>query len=118
MKLNTPPTQRPRFAGMIARLPGPDRKRTPTEYHYVLTYRDPTAEATGSVMVWEVRGGRMPYQVALERIDRDQLRWHCSCADAIYRGEDVRHSCKHVRGLIESLEAVALPAAGSFRKAG
>ena len=27
------------------------------------------------------------------------MRWHCSCADAVYRGESRAHQCKHVRGL-------------------
>jgi hypothetical protein len=101
---------KPRFAGMFATIPGPDRKRTPTDYRYQLTYRDAAPHGPGCLMVWDVSGGRLPYQVAVERTDGGQLQWHCSCADAVYRGEDVRHTCKHVRGLVESLELVALPA--------
>ena len=29
------------------------------------------------------------------------LRWHCTCADAVFRGERAPHACKHVRGLQE-----------------
>lgn len=54
-------------------------------------------------MTWEVSGGRLPYQVALERTATGQYRWHCSCADMVYRGEDnPHHICKHVRGLLEA----------------
>jgi len=53
-------------------------------------------------MLWEVLGGRLDYQIALERAESGDLRWHCTCADAVYRGEyDSRHVCKHVRGLKE-----------------
>lgn len=101
---------KPRFTGMTATIPGPDRKRTLTDYRYRLTYRDAAPDGPGCLMAWDVSGGRLPYQVAVERTDGGQLRWHCSCADAVYRGEDVRHTCKHVRGLVESLELISLPA--------
>ena len=39
-------------------------------------------------MTWEVSGGRMPYQIALERDDAGSLRIHCTCADAVFRAED------------------------------
>ncbi len=62
---------------------------------------------SGCVMTWEVSGGRLPYQVALERTASGKLRWHCSCADAVYRGEDdPSHACKHVQGLMDCLPEV------------
>lgn len=104
MKLTHP---RPKqYVGMLLSvLPGPDRKRTPAEYRYRLTYRNPATDEDGCLMVWEVVGGRLPYQIAVERAGR-VLRWHCSCADAIYREDEPGHRCKHVRGLIDTLDAV------------
>jgi hypothetical protein len=73
-------------------------------YQYRVTYRNPSPGETGCVMTWEVSGGRLPYQVALERTSSNDLIWHCTCADATYRGEeDLNHVCKHVRGLIDTL---------------
>ena len=80
-------------------LPGPTRKRTPSPYCFHLTYRNPDPQAPGCVLLWEVLGGRQVYQIALERTAGGQLRYHCTCADAVYRGEDRPHTCKHVRGL-------------------
>jgi hypothetical protein len=80
-------------------LPGPTRKRTQSPYCYRLTYRNPHPGEPGCALLWEVAGGRMPYQIVLERSDRGELRWHCTCADAVYRGENAPHVCKHVRGL-------------------
>ena len=90
----------------MSELPGPDRKRTLAEYRFRLTYRNPAADEEGCVMVWEVSGGRMPYQIAAERVG-SRVRWHCSCADAVYREDEPGHRCKHVRGLADSLELVA-----------
>ena len=85
-------------------LPGSDRKRTPSPYLYRVAYRGPAGSEPGCVMVWEVAGGRLPYQVALERTASGVLVWHCSCADAVYRGEDdPTHRCKHVQGVAEFL---------------
>jgi hypothetical protein len=42
----------------------------------------------------------MSYQIALERDEAGALRMHCTCADAIYRGENEARFCKHVRGLL------------------
>ena len=81
-------------------LPGPDRKRTASPYSYRLTYRNPEAAAPGCVMTWEVTGGRMPYQIALERSETGTLGIHCTCADAVFRAEDEGRFCKHVRGLL------------------
>jgi hypothetical protein len=82
-------------------LPGPDRKRLSRPYGYRLTYRNPDADASGCVLLWEVSGGRLHYQVALERDESGALRLHCSCADAVYRCESEGRFCKHVRGLLE-----------------
>src|SRR5260221_13807299 len=87
-------------AVLIAVLPGPDRRRTDGVYQYRLVYRQPQSDAEGCLMLWNVNGGRMPYQVALERDDNGNLHWHCTCADHIYRCErEAHHVCKHVRGL-------------------
>jgi hypothetical protein len=91
-------------------LPGPDRKRSYSLYQYSITYRNPTPKELGCVMTWNVTGGRQSYQIAAERTPGGDLRWHCSCADAIYRGEDnPDHRCKHVRGLIETLPTIGTP---------
>jgi len=81
-------------------LPGPDRKRTTSPYTYRLTYRNVRGAVPGCVMTWEVTGGRMPYQIALERDDAGTLRIHCTCADAVFRAEDEGRFCKHVHGLL------------------
>ena len=86
---------------LTALLPGPDRKRRPSHYHYRLTFLSPRPGEVGCTQLWEVAGGRQVYQVALERAESGDLRWHCTCADAVYRGEDAPHVCKHVRALIE-----------------
>ena len=86
---------------LTASLPGPTRKREPSTYCYRLTYRSPGPGEPGCALLWEVAGGRLPYQIALEREPSGALRWHCTCADAVYRGEDAPHVCKHVRGLLE-----------------
>lgn len=94
------------YAGhLVTELPGPSRKRTPSEYRFRMTYRNPTAD-DGCLMVWEVLGGRMPYQIACERTGK-AVRWHCTCADAVYREDEPHHRCKHVRGLVDTLAAVA-----------
>jgi hypothetical protein len=85
---------------LMAVLPGPDRRRTAQLYQYRVRYRASQPGTPGCVASWDVFGGRLPYQIALERSDAGELRWHCTCADAVYRGEeDHRHVCKHVRGL-------------------
>jgi hypothetical protein len=81
-------------------LPGPDRKRGARPYRYRLTYRNADAEAVGCVMLWEVSGGRLDYQIALEREETGNLRCHCTCADAVYRAEDEGRFCKHIQGLL------------------
>ena len=82
-------------------LPGPDRKRTPKVYSYRLTYRNPSEDSPGCVMTWAVYGGRMPYQIAVERQEAGQLRLHCTCADAVFRADLEGRFCKHVRGFLQ-----------------
>ena len=83
---------------VFADLPGPTRKRTRSRYCFRLTYRSDDPRAEGLRLVWEVAGGRMPYQIAVEREAGGGLTWHCTCADHVYRHEDVRgFQCKHVR---------------------
>jgi hypothetical protein len=93
----------------LAILPGSDRKRTRSVYHYRLAYRSEDPEKPGCVALWEVVGGRMPYQVALERDDRRGHFWHCTCADAIYKAEEQGRVCKHVQGLLEFGAALPRP---------
>jgi len=80
-------------------VPGPDRKRTPRPYAYRLTYRNPDVHTAGCGMTWEVSGGRMTYQIALEITETGRVRFHCTCADAVYRAEAEGRFCKHVRAL-------------------
>jgi hypothetical protein len=90
-------------------MPGPDRKRTVAPYHFHLRYRNPHPELTGCLMTWDVVGGRMPYQIALERAEKGDLRIWCTCADAVYRGDQPGHRCKHVEGFLQA--GLQLPAA-------
>lgn len=94
-------TKRRPMAGEVtfAALPGPTRKRTPSPYCYRMVYRNDDAAAVGCSLQWDVLGGREVYQVALERLRSGRLCWHCTCPDAVYRGENAPHFCKHVRGL-------------------
>ncbi|HEY7330584.1 MAG TPA: hypothetical protein VH592_23290 [Gemmataceae bacterium] len=89
----------PESGVVFTSLPGPTRKRNLSPYCYRLTYRNPQLNEPGCVLLWDVFGGRQEYQIALERETTGKLRWHCTCADAVYRGEDAPHTCKHVRGL-------------------
>jgi hypothetical protein len=89
----------PKGEVVYAQIPGPTRKRTPTSYRYRMTYRNEAKHQRGCVLQWDVMGGRDIYQVALEREDGGKLRWHCTCADAAFRGETRPYCCKHVRGL-------------------
>ena len=104
------PQPKPSFTLVTMLLPGPDRKRTPSPYHFRVTFRSPTPADVGCVATWAVLGGRDEYQIALERTPERALRWHCSCADATYRGAvDLAHSCKHVHGLVEHFELIGNP---------
>ena len=100
-----PPADGPQAAPphtlFVVTLPGPTRKRERSPYCYRLVYRSPHPGGEGCTLLWEVFGGRLTYQVALERESGGGLRWHCTCADAVYRGENEPHTCKHVRGLIQ-----------------
>lgn len=91
-------------------LPGPDRKRIPSPYHFRMTYRNPDPAEPGCVATWEVRGGRDEYQISLERTDDANLVWHCTCPDAVYHA-DYRHACgcKHVQGLRQVFESLGNP---------
>jgi hypothetical protein len=87
---------------LVAMLPGPDRKRAESLYQYRLLFRDVDPLTEGCVALWQVSGGRMAYQVALQRDERGEIHWHCTCADHAYRHElSATHCCKHVRGLRE-----------------
>ena len=86
---------------VFALLPGPDRKRSRSKYGYRPTYRNPNWAVPGCVMSWEVTGGRMPYQIALERSEDGNLCIHCTCADAIFRADEEGRFCKHVHGLLQ-----------------
>lgn len=88
------------YPSLVLLLPGPDRRRQLTAYHYRLTYRAAEDEQDGCVMTWEVHGGRSAYQLAVERKPQGQLDFHCTCADAVYRGEELGHVCKHVEGFL------------------
>ncbi|OWK34610.1 hypothetical protein [Fimbriiglobus ruber] len=104
MKLAQP---RPGYAVLSVSMPGADRRRTLAMYQFRTTYRNASPTEPGCVMTWEVSGGRLSYQVALERTPEGRLAWHCSCADAVYRGENnATHRCKHVRGLIDWMPKV------------
>lgn len=110
------PAHEPGPVGVI--LPGPDRKRLATLYCYRLTYRNSEEAGAGCVRLWEVAGGRLPYQIALERDESCHLHLHCTCADAIFRAEPEGRHCKHIRGLLKiaSLESEhALPASAGRR---
>jgi hypothetical protein len=102
MKLTSPKPK-----SLSVTLPGANRKRDLASYTYRVTYRSPSPDVIGCLMTWEVSGGRLPYQVALERTTGFQLRWHCDCADAVYRGHDrFQYQCKHIAGLMECLPAM------------
>ncbi len=93
------------FTILLTTIPGPDRKRAPAIYQYRMIYRNQAAEP-GCRMLWEVTGGRMAYQVAVERTEQGKLQWHCTCADAVYRGEKTaNHRCKHVHGVLNCMPA-------------
>jgi hypothetical protein len=104
--------KKPEFAEVTLVLPGPDRKRQPLPYHYRITFRTPDPLEPGCVATWEVYGGREEYQLSLERTRGGELRWHCSCPDAVYRSEDnPLHDCKHVRALKDLFALVTPPPA-------
>jgi hypothetical protein len=83
-------------------LPGPDRLRTPKDYYFRLRYRSPCEHAVGCVMTWDIVGGRMPYQIAVERRMDDRLKLHCTCADSVFRREEEGRLCKHAQGFLEA----------------
>jgi hypothetical protein len=66
-----------------------------------MNYRNADLEAVGCVMTWKVLGGRMPYQIAVERREDRCLKIHCTCADAVFRREEEGRLCKHAQGFLE-----------------
>jgi len=90
----------PQLTMVLTVLPGPDRKRRPAYYQYRMKFHSEHPETPGCVALWEVAGGREAYQISVEREESGRCKWHCTCADAVYRGElDERHRCKHVQAL-------------------
>jgi hypothetical protein len=81
-------------------LPGPERRRLAHSYTFRLTYVNPD-DRPGCQRIWEVTGGRQPYQITLERDAHGNLHLRCSCADAIFRKDNEGRFCKHVFGLLE-----------------
>jgi hypothetical protein len=85
----------------LALVPGPDRKRTPRLYTFRLTYLNTDPSAVGCILQWEVSGGRLGYQIAVERDDAGNLTPHCTCADSSFRAEEEGRLCKHIRALLD-----------------
>ena len=100
---NASPASRP------SRPSGPTRRRTPGLYYYRLIYRDALPDQPGCAAVWEVRGGRLRYQIALERDGAGRFHWHCTCADAVYRAVWGRQSTAVVTGDASLLAGLAAP---------
>ncbi len=107
--------QKPTFATI---LPGPDRKRLPARYRYRLMYRNPDPATVGCLLLWEVSGGRVPYQIAIEREETGTMRSHCTCPDAVYRNDLPGHTCKHVRGFIHLGQLLFAGANHGLRRGG
>jgi hypothetical protein len=78
--------------------------------------RNPNPAEVGCVMSWEVKGGRLAYQVAVEREKTGRLRCHCTCADAVFRAEAEGRYCKHVKGFLAWGESLAEPPPGEENK--
>jgi hypothetical protein len=85
----------------LALVPGPDRKRTPRLYTFRLTYLNADSSVVGCILQWEVSGGRLGYQIAIERDEAGNLTPHCTCADSIFRAEEEGRLCKHIRALLD-----------------
>ena len=81
-------------------MPGPDRKRSIRPYLFRVVYRNPEPREPGCALSCEVFGGRLSYKVDLERRENGRLRWHCTCADGIYRAENQGRYCKHVNAIL------------------
>ena len=78
-------------------------KRLPAPvYEYRLVWSDPACEV-GCAQVWAVSGGREEDQVALEKLQGQADRWHCTCPHAVYRAEPLGRVCKHVLGITARL---------------
>lgn len=107
------PDEKPQTDWKLAVLPGPDRNRSERIYEYRLLHRSDRWDESGCAALWQVSGGRELYQIALERDDRGQFSWHCTCADAIYRAAEQGRVCKHVLGLLATDSRLPQP---QFRK--
>ncbi len=95
-------TNVPQQAVLVAMLPGPTRNRDEALYQYRVVFRNPEPHTDGCLALWHVSGGRITYQVALQRNIDGQFCWHCTCADHVYRHElDPNHYCKHIHALQE-----------------
>jgi hypothetical protein len=105
--------QSPTFATI---LPGPDRKRQPARYRYRLVYHNPDQAEPGCLLLWEVSGGRVPYQIAIEREESGEMRSHCTCPDAVYRDDRPGHTCKHVRGFLHLGQILFAGGDGGLRR--
>jgi hypothetical protein len=99
--LSFDPNAEPATVSLATVLPGPDRRRSAKSYSFRLLYRNPDPLAVGCMMTWEVHGGRLAYQLAVEREETGELRLHCTCADAIFRAEPEGRVCKHVSGFLK-----------------
>jgi hypothetical protein len=97
---------------LVAMIPGPSRKRENSIYSYRMVFRNPEPETDGCLALWHVSGGRMTYQVAIERDMQGQILWHCTCADHVFRHElSADHCCKHVGALRNFMPPMPEPTA-------
>ena len=94
---------------LLTLLPGITRKRLPHVYQFRRTYTRTPGDDTTCLATWDVLGGREPYQIASEQTSNGDVLWHCTCADATFRGTTKYYRCKHVRGLLELANELALP---------
>ena len=94
---------------LLTLLPGITRKRLPHVYQFRRTFTRSPGDDTTCLATWDVLGGREPYQIASEQTSNGDVLWQCTCADAVYRGKTPYYRCKHVRGLLELANELALP---------
>ena len=81
-------------------VPGPSRKRTIQPYLFRVVHRSADPQEPGCALSCEVFGGRLSYKVDLERRENGFYRWHCTCADAVYRAENEGRHCKHIKAIL------------------
>ncbi len=94
---------------LLTLLPGVTRKRLPHVYQFRKTYTRTPACDTSCLATWDVLGGREVYQIASEQTSNGDVLWHCTCADATFRGKTRYYRCKHVSGLLALANELALP---------